>query len=135
MCGRKLRDPWSRVRGIGLKCALRAGLKPSRRCRTVLVTSPRHAAANQLSLFDPVEEPMTDEEVEPIARVAAQLVSRVREFGPDDNERWLRHELPDPADQHALLFVLAALVPADLPWSALTAWTDEKEPARAEAAV
>lgn len=66
---------------------------------------------------------MTAEEREDrLAEVAAQMAGRVRWYGPDDNAIWLQHELPDPQDQYALLFVLAAAVPIDERWSDLVAW-------------
>lgn len=56
VCGRKLRDPLARARGIGRSCARRLGLTPSRRCATVLVRSARAVSAGdvlgQLALFD-----------------------------------------------------------------------------------
>lgn len=71
---------------------------------------------------------MTDDDAEPLARVAVQLAARVREYGPADNATWLRHQLPDPADQWRLIFVLAAAVPTDVPWRDLTAWTQAEGP-------
>lgn len=57
-----------------------------------------------------------------LAAVAVELVQRVRDDDPQDNGRWLAGELPDPADQFALCFVLAAAVPDERPWAHLTAW-------------
>jgi hypothetical protein len=71
---------------------------------------------------------VTDEEAEPLAKVAMQLVGRVREFGPADNAIWLRHQLPDLADRWRLIFILAAAVPTDVPWRDLTAWTEGDVP-------
>jgi hypothetical protein len=55
-CGRKLRDPLARARGVGPTCARRLGLTPSRRCTTVLVPTTRTVPAGdvlgQLALFD-----------------------------------------------------------------------------------
>lgn len=57
-----------------------------------------------------------------LAEVAIELACRVREFDPQSNAIWLDHQLPDPADRYALLFVLAAAVPVDQPWKHLAAW-------------
>lgn len=62
---------------------------------------------------------MTEDE---LAEVAAQLVARVREDDPATNARWLDAVCPAPADRYALLFVLAAAVPTDKPWTELTKW-------------
>jgi hypothetical protein len=62
------------------------------------------------------------EHVDRLAEIALQLVDRVRDDNPEANARWLRAQLPDPADQFRLLFVLAAAVPTDRPWAHLTAW-------------
>lgn len=63
-----------------------------------------------------------DERADRLAGVAVQMVSRVREFDPDSNWRWLLAVLPDPLDREALAFVLAAAVPVDVPWRHLTGW-------------
>jgi len=56
VCGRNLRDPHARARGVGPTCARRLGLTQSRRCTTVLVRSTRTVPAGvvdgQLELFD-----------------------------------------------------------------------------------
>jgi len=65
----------------------------------------------------------SDDDADRLAQVAGQLAGRIREFGPEDNARWLHHQLPDPADRWRLIFVLAAAVPTDRPWLDLTAWT------------
>lgn len=57
-----------------------------------------------------------------LAAIAQQLAGRVRDDDPDANARWLDAVCPDPADRYALLFVLAAAVPADLPGSVLFGW-------------
>jgi hypothetical protein len=57
-----------------------------------------------------------------LAEVAAQLAVRVRDDDPQANARWLNATLPNPDDRYALCFVLAAAVPDDRPWKALTAW-------------
>jgi hypothetical protein len=67
---------------------------------------------------------VTDDEAEPLARVAAELVCRVREFGTADNARWLHGQLPHPGQWFQLAFLLAAAVPTDVPWRDLTAWTE-----------
>lgn len=56
-----------------------------------------------------------------LAAIACQLVARVRDEGPDDNEVWLR-AVTDERQRHDLLYVLAAAVPDDRPWHELTAW-------------
>ncbi|MBM0275352.1 hypothetical protein [Micromonospora tarensis] len=61
-----------------------------------------------------------------LAAVAAELVVRVRDEGPDDNAAWLAAALPDPAAREHLLYVLAAAVPDDRPWTDLTAWAVER---------
>lgn len=57
-----------------------------------------------------------------LAYVASQLATRVRDFEPEDNGRWLTAMLPDPADWFRLAFVLAAAVPDNQTWRQLTAW-------------
>jgi hypothetical protein len=66
---------------------------------------------------------VTDEEVEPLAKVAMELAQRVRDDDPAAVGRWLAATLPDPADWWALMFVLAAAVPDDRSWQHSTAWT------------
>jgi hypothetical protein len=61
-------------------------------------------------------------DVNKLAQLAAQLVARVREDDPTANQRWL-YLLTTPEEREALLYVLAAAVPTDQPWSHLTAWT------------
>lgn len=65
----------------------------------------------------------TDDYTNQLAAVAAELAVRVRDETPDDNAQWLRTVLPDPNDRDNLLFVLAAAVPDDRSWRALTSWT------------
>jgi hypothetical protein len=60
--------------------------------------------------------------IDRLAQVAVELTERVRDDNPEANARWLATALPDPADHFRLLFVLAAAVPDDRPWSHLTAW-------------
>jgi hypothetical protein len=57
-----------------------------------------------------------------LAEVAVQLVARVRDDDPISNGRWLQAATSFD-DRWALLFVLAAAVPVDVPWRHLTAWT------------
>lgn len=64
-------------------------------------------------------------DVDELARIAAQLVARVRDVEPDANARWLASELPNPGDWWRLCFVLAAAVPDGAPWRDLTAWTQQ----------
>lgn len=64
---------------------------------------------------------MTD--TDHLARLAVELVVRIRDDEPSANARWLAAHLPDPGDWFRLAFVLAAAVPDDRSWHALTAWT------------
>jgi hypothetical protein len=57
-----------------------------------------------------------------LAAVAMELAQRVRDDDPEANRRWLHAVLPDPTDREALLYVLAAAVPDDRPWSHLVEW-------------
>jgi hypothetical protein len=57
-----------------------------------------------------------------LAEIAVELAVRIRDDDPEANGRWLRAQLPDSADWFRLAFVLAAAVPDDRPWLALTAW-------------
>jgi len=68
------------------------------------------------------ETTMTD--VEELEQVAQELMLRVRDYDPEDNQRWLTFRLPDPADWFRLCFVLACAVPDDRTWRELTAWAD-----------
>ncbi len=68
-----------------------------------------------------------DDYADHLAEVAAELVTRVRDEGPDDNAAWLAAALPDPADRANLLYILAAAVPDDRPWVHLTAWVAARE--------
>jgi hypothetical protein len=71
-------------------------------------------------------------DVKHLESVAQQLACRVRDDDPVANQRWLHAMLPDPADREALLYVLAAAVPINRSWAALTAWatTDIRREAR-----
>lgn len=64
-----------------------------------------------------------DEYADRLAKVAAELVVRVRDDDPEANLRWLTNTLRTHEERVHLLFVLAAAVPDDRPWQALTAWT------------
>lgn len=67
---------------------------------------------------------MTDDlTADRLAAVAAELAVRVRDEQPDDNAEWLTRRLPEPGDWFRLAFVLAAAVPDDRSWRALTSWT------------
>jgi len=70
-----------------------------------------------------VTRPSPDE----LASIAIQLVSRVRDEKSEANGAWLREVLPDPEDRFRLCFVLAAAIPDNRPWLALTAWTVPRE--------
>lgn len=61
--------------------------------------------------------------VDELAAIAVQLVMRVRDVeDPNANGEWLVEQLPDPAEWLRLCFALAAAVPDDRSWAALTAW-------------
>lgn len=60
-----------------------------------------------------------------LAAIAVQLAVRVRDEHPDVNGRWLAKMLPDPKDRWALVFVLAAAIPDDQPWTELTGWAND----------
>lgn len=64
----------------------------------------------------------SDDLVDPLAEIAAQLVGRVRDDEPEANLRWLRSQI-QPEQYEALCFVLAAAVPRAPSWLTLTAWT------------
>jgi hypothetical protein len=68
-----------------------------------------------------------DELADKLAELACQLVARVREDDPQANQRWL-HLLTTPEEREAMLYILAAAVPVDQPWSHLTAWRRTKAP-------
>ena len=57
-----------------------------------------------------------------LVALAQELICRVRDDDPESNGRWLMSTTTE-ADRFALLFVLAAAVPDDVPWSALVSWT------------
>lgn len=63
-----------------------------------------------------------DERADQLAAIAAELAVRVRDDNRDANGAWLAAQLPDPADWFQLAFVLAAAIPDDRSWTALTAW-------------
>lgn len=60
-------------------------------------------------------------DVDKLASIAQQLAGRVRDDDPIANQRWL-HLLTTPEEREALLYLLAAAVPVDVPWTQLTAW-------------
>jgi hypothetical protein len=64
-----------------------------------------------------------DDRADQLAAIAAELAVRVRDETPDANGAWLAAELPDPADWFRLAFILAAAIPDDRSWTALTAWS------------
>lgn len=70
---------------------------------------------------------MTQPSPDELASIAIQLVSRVRDDEAEANGEWLREVLPDPEDRFRLCFVLAAAIPDDRPWLALTAWSVPRE--------
>jgi hypothetical protein len=57
-----------------------------------------------------------------LARIAQDLVVRVRDDDPQANARWLA-SVTSGEERWALLFVLAAAVPDDMTWTELTEWT------------
>ena len=60
-------------------------------------------------------------DVDRLAEIAVEFVTRVRDDDPIANGRWLQATTSED-DRWALLFVLAAAVPIDVPWRHLTAW-------------
>lgn len=61
--------------------------------------------------------------IDHLTKIARELVTRVRDEGPDDNATWLTRKLPVAGDWFRLAFVLAAAIPDDRTWTELTAWT------------
>lgn len=61
-------------------------------------------------------------DVDRLATVAMGLAVRVRDDNPDSNLRWLRSQIDTAEDLTALVFILAAAVPIEVPWSLLTEW-------------
>lgn len=76
-----------------------------------------------------------DDVAEPYARIASHWVTRVRDEGPEDVRRWwlsaLRSVTPGEPDLLPAAFnvgqMLAAAVPDDIEWSALTEWTQRRD--------
>jgi len=62
-------------------------------------------------------------DVEQLEQIAQELICRIRDEPVDANERWLVAVAPEPLDWMQLAFVLAAAVPDDRTWAALTRWT------------
>jgi hypothetical protein len=58
-----------------------------------------------------------------LASIAIGLAVRVRDDEPEANARWLASQIQTPDEMRALVFVLAAAVPIEVPWSVLTDWT------------
>lgn len=85
-----------------------------------LQPGPRPAVPDPADLPDPAADWL--------AAVACQLAGRIRDEDPADVARWLAAKLPDPADVFRLVFVLAAAVPVDRPWSELVAWIAPPRP-------
>lgn len=66
---------------------------------------------------------MTDDtRADELAEIAAQLAGRVRDDDPNATSRWLDAVVPGACDRRDLLFILAAAVPIDVPFTHLTAW-------------
>jgi len=63
-----------------------------------------------------------DELAEPLATIAVELVTRVRDDPPTEVHRWLATTM-EGKDWLSLAIVLAAAVPVDESWRNLTAWT------------
>lgn len=68
---------------------------------------------------------VAEERAQHLGSIAQQLAGRIRDEDPEDVGRWLRAELPNPADWFELCFALAAAMPVDVSFSLLTAWTNE----------
>lgn len=68
-----------------------------------------------------------DERADLLAEIACGLAVRVRDDDPASVHRWLKHSLAElggaEQDWIGLCMVLAAAVPIEISWSALTAWT------------
>jgi hypothetical protein len=64
-----------------------------------------------------------DELADRLASIACGLAVRVRDDEPAANARWLDSQIRSVEELRALVFVLAAAVPIEVPWSHLTAWT------------
>jgi len=62
-----------------------------------------------------------------LTALAQDLIVRVRDDDPEANARWLAMETT-AEERTALLFVLAAAVPDDRPWTELVAWTEAPTP-------
>lgn len=57
-----------------------------------------------------------------LAEVACELAVRVRDDDPEANARWLASQVGTLDELTALVFILAAAVPVEVPWAYLTAW-------------
>lgn len=68
---------------------------------------------------------VSDERAAELASIAMQLADRIRDDDPEDVGRWLRTELTTWEDWTQIVFVLAAAVPVDVPFSTLTEWISE----------
>ncbi len=66
------------------------------------------------------------DDVTRLESIAQQLIARVRDDEPDANARWLA-AVTTPSERDALLYVLAAAVPAERRWWDLTEWTRTPE--------
>lgn len=64
-----------------------------------------------------------DDLADRLASIACGLAVRVRDDEPEANARWLDSQVHTVEELRALVFVLAAAVPIEVPWSHLTAWT------------
>lgn len=62
-----------------------------------------------------------DERADRLAALAIELVSRVRDYSPEANGRWLA-SMVGPDDWVGFAIVLACAVPLDVPWRHLTRW-------------
>jgi hypothetical protein len=63
-----------------------------------------------------------DQRADRLAKVAVELVGRVRDETADTNWQWFLNALPDPLDREHIAFILAAAVPVDESWKNLTCW-------------
>lgn len=61
-------------------------------------------------------------DIDRLAALAAELAVRVRDETPDDNAAWFDQQRLDLTGYRDLCIVLAAAIPDDRPWLALTAW-------------
>jgi len=65
---------------------------------------------------------LSDQDVTRLERIARTFRTRLRTHDPAENHVWLAGQLNDAAELVAVCFVLAAVVPDDVPWARLLGW-------------